>query len=121
MQSTNEVPQGPLTLRVYPGNDCAGHLYLDDGKSYAYLNGASLRMDFHCEMTANGLRVKIGKHEGSYRAWWQQIHVEVYGLSNTKKTAYLDATMLSDSTVTDHPFSVTIPDNGAGSTLDLKW
>jgi len=121
VQNTNEVPQGPLTLRVYAGNDCAGHLYLDDGKSYAYLKGVSLRMDFHCEMTANRLRVDIGKHEGFYHAWWQQIRVEVYGASNTKKTAYLNGTILGDSTTADHVFSVTIPDNGAGSTLDLKW
>jgi alpha-glucosidase len=38
MQSTNETPQGPLTLRVYVGDACSGHLYLDDGKTYAYMN-----------------------------------------------------------------------------------
>ena len=36
VQSTSETPQGPLTFRVYLGDSCAGELYQDDGKSYAY-------------------------------------------------------------------------------------
>jgi len=45
VQSTDEKPQGPLTLRVYPsalpGKDCGGSLYLDDGTSYAFKKGDS--------------------------------------------------------------------------------
>ena len=43
VQSTDEKPQGPLTLRVYPptapGKDCDGSLYLDDGVSYDFQEG----------------------------------------------------------------------------------
>ena len=35
VQSTDEVPQGPLALNVYPGTPCHGSLYADDGKTYA--------------------------------------------------------------------------------------
>jgi hypothetical protein len=35
VQSTNEKPQVPLTLRIYAGNDCVGHIYVDDGTTCA--------------------------------------------------------------------------------------
>ena len=31
-QNTEEIPNGPLTLRVYAGDNCHGTLYQDDGK-----------------------------------------------------------------------------------------
>ncbi len=57
VQSTSEVPDGPLTLRVYAGNACGGDLYLDDGKSYAFERGDSLRMHFSCKVTPDGLEL----------------------------------------------------------------
>jgi len=79
VQSTNETPQGALTLRIYVGDHCAGDLYQDDGKTYAYQHGAYLRMKFSCEQTSEGLRLSISPHEGSYPAWWKEIHAEIYG------------------------------------------
>jgi alpha-glucosidase len=121
LQSTNEIPQGPLTLRVYSGDACAGHLYLDDGKTNAYKSGASLRMDFHCEVTADGLRLSLGEHKGSYPAWWQQLRVEIYGWTPRKRTARLNG-QASDATIESSPNKValTIPDDGRGEVLDLE-
>jgi alpha-glucosidase len=79
VQSTSEVPNGPLTLRVYTGSSCSGDLYLDDGKSYAFERGDSLRMHFSCKVTPEGLELSIGAHEGRYAPWWKQIRVEVLG------------------------------------------
>jgi alpha-glucosidase len=79
VQSTSEIPDGPLTLRVYTGSSCSGDLYLDDGKSYAFEHGDSLRMHFSCKVTPDGLELSIGAHEGRYAAWWKQIRVEVFG------------------------------------------
>jgi alpha-glucosidase len=79
VESTNETPQGPLTLRVYAGGACAGALYQDDGKSFAYQQGAYLRMRFSCQIAKERLQLKIGPHEGSYRAWWREIQIEIYG------------------------------------------
>jgi alpha-glucosidase len=120
-QSTDETPRGPLTLRVYAGDACAGHLYLDDGKTYAYKTGASLRMDFHCEVTADGLRLRLGEHEGSYPAWWQQISVEIYGWSPIKHTARLDgSTVETAMNSSSGKVTLTIKDNGRGAVLELK-
>ncbi|MGB8536646.1 MAG: TIM-barrel domain-containing protein [Acidobacteriaceae bacterium] len=79
VQSTSEIPDGPLTLRVYTGSSCGGDLYLDDGKSYAFEHGDSLRMHFGCKVTPDGLELSIGAHQGRYAAWWKQIRVEVLG------------------------------------------
>jgi alpha-glucosidase len=120
-QSTSEVPQGALTLRVYAGDKCAGHLYLDDGKTYAYKTGASLRMDFQCEVSSDGILVRIGKHEGSYPAWWQQIRVEIYGWSPRKRAVRLNGantdTMMD---VSKTSVALIIPDGGRGELVELE-
>jgi alpha-glucosidase len=61
------------------GSSCSGDLYLDDGKSYAFEHGDSLRMHFSCKVTPDGLELSIGAHQGRYAAWWKQIRVEVFG------------------------------------------
>jgi alpha-glucosidase len=120
VQSTNEIPQGPLTLRVYAGRDCAGRLYLDDGKTYAYQNGESLRTDFSCEVTADRLRLVLGKHQGSYAAWWHEIRVEIYGWTARSFTARLDDKIIdSGIDVSSGHLSLTIPDSGNGGLLEV--
>src|SRR6202011_4108751 len=57
VQSTQQKPQGPLTLRVFPGPNCAGSLYQDDGTSFAYQSGAFLRMTFSCTVASDGAGV----------------------------------------------------------------
>jgi alpha-glucosidase len=121
VQSANEKPQGPLTLRIYAGDDCAGHIYVDDGTTYAYKTGESLRIDFRCEITAGGLRFHLGQHIGSFPAWWREIRIEIYGWVPQDGIVQLDGTTISG--VTDsgpNNFALTIPDNGKGAQLDLK-
>jgi alpha-glucosidase len=82
-QSTEEIPQGPLTLRVFApvaGAPCAGDLYQDDGKSYDFRKGASLRVHFTCSAAADGsLDIRVPKATGSFRPWWHELHIEVVG------------------------------------------
>jgi alpha-glucosidase len=121
VQSTDEIPQGPLTLRIYAGDECAGHLYLDDGKTYDYMKGASLRMEFQCEVTADSLRLHLGKHQGSYPAWWRQIRIEVYGWLPHEDTARLDGKSIdAEISSSARGFALTIPDDGQGTLLELK-
>ncbi len=121
VQSTNETPKGPLTLRVYAGDRCEGHLYVDDGKTYAYQKGESLRMDFHCEVTRDGLKLRVGEHKGSYPPWWQQISVEIYGWSARKSKARIDGVEI-DSAIhsSQGRLDLTIPDSGRGEVLELE-
>jgi alpha-glucosidase len=73
-----ETPAGPLTLRVYVGEDCKGTLYQDDGRSYDFKQGKFLRMDSTCSLDDKMLHIHLGPHQGSYKAWWREIAIEVY-------------------------------------------
>jgi alpha-glucosidase len=79
VQSTDEKPQGPLELRVYPGPDCAGDLYQDDGNSFAYQNGQFLRVHFTCEAIASGVKIHIDAAQGPFKPWFQQVRITVVG------------------------------------------
>jgi alpha-glucosidase len=76
VQSTAETPSGPLQLEVYPGPDCTGEIYLDDGVS---ISGPSLQQTITCKATPNGVSLNFGARQGTYRPWWKQIAVTVHG------------------------------------------
>jgi alpha-glucosidase len=76
VQSTSETPKGPLELDVYPGDDCRGEIYLDDGIS---IEGPSLRQEVRCAVTPTGVSLSFSNRQGAYRPWWKQIEVRVHG------------------------------------------
>jgi alpha-glucosidase len=121
VQSTNETPQGPLTLRVYLGDKCAGELYQDDGKTYAFQHGAYLRMKFSCQRTTEGLRLTIGPHEGSYPAWWKEIHAEIYGFTPKQGGVVVNGSKIP-ALIAMEPrrAAFTIMDDGKGADVELK-
>jgi alpha-glucosidase len=121
VQSTSDTPKGPLTLRVYAGDDCAGGLYQDDGKTYAFQTGAYLRMKFSCKSSPAGLRLEVSPHEGSFPAWWKEIYVEVYGwiprdgkisINAKESSAHLDRA--------PQRIGFLIEDDGKGASIDLQ-
>ncbi len=75
VQSTAEVPLGPLELHVYPADTCDGALYADDGVSLGYRDGLFLRCRYRGERTADGLVVRELAQEGRYEPWWHAIAV----------------------------------------------
>jgi alpha-glucosidase len=83
VQSTAETPKGPLQLHVYPGADCRGELYIDDGVS---ISGPSLRQQVTCNATGKGVTLHFGAREGSYPAWWKSIAVTVHGARAVTRT-----------------------------------
>jgi alpha-glucosidase len=122
-QSTNEVPQGPLLLRVYPGADCRGSLYQDDGKTLAYKRGGFLRMQFSCESAGGTVKLRIGPHEGNYHPWWNELKVEIYGQdSSASYTATVGKADLGTPVfdVAHHMVSVTVPDDGRGADVQIS-
>ena len=122
-QSTNEIPHGPLLLRVFPGRDCKGSLYLDDGNTMAYKHGEFLRVQFTCEAFADSVKLHIGPHQGKYRAWWTELRVEVYG-QNSNATYTIAGGKISPGHATldvaHQMISITIPDDGRGSDLEVS-
>ena len=131
VQSTEEKPNGPLTLRVYPpvaaGQDCSGSLYLDDGVSYAFEKGEFLRVAFHCRQTSQGLAVTVDPRNGSFAPWWKQLSIEVYGATKTASAASArvgDAGVRSFPTSYDaehHRIVALIPDDAKGLELQLAY
>ncbi len=132
VQSTEEKPEGPLTLRVYPptaiGNDCTGTIYLDDGVSYNFRNGDFLRNSFTCRLTAQGIIVTVAPREGTFAPWWKQLSVEVYGASKPATGATVSAlngsgtTQVSSGFDTEHHrITALVPDDGKGLELQLTY
>ncbi|GGG68557.1 glycoside hydrolase family 31 protein [Edaphobacter dinghuensis] len=125
VQSTNETPRGPLTLRVYyggPGKQCAGSLYTDDGKTYAYRKGEFLRMQFTCKVDDKGFHLHVSAHEGSYPAWWKEISAEVYGWSPKTKQISLNGRSEGQTALKSLPHGVDVvfADDGKGDDLLIR-
>jgi alpha-glucosidase len=121
VQSSGETPRGPLTLRVYPGDGCSGELYQDDGKTYAFQRGVYLRMKFSCNKTTEGMRIDISSHEGSYPAWWKEMHVEIFGLTPKQSDLYANGKRISGA-MDESPESIgfTVEDDGKGEVIEIK-
>ena len=78
--STAQTPVGPLQIDVYPGPDCAGMLYLDDGHSLQFAQGAFLRQAIHCAISADGgLAITFDRREAGYSPWWRSVAFTVHG------------------------------------------
>lgn len=121
VESTDETPQGPLMLRVYVGDPCIGTLYQDDGRTYAFRQGAWLRMKFDCRITKEGLQLNIGAHEGSYPAWWRDIRTEIYGWKPTESRVLVNSGEVSAKISREGESSTfLIPDDGKGLTIEVQ-
>jgi alpha-glucosidase len=130
VQSTEEKPQGPLTLRVYPplrppaagDAPCEGSLYLDDGASYAFQKGDFLRLKFTCELTPTGITVKISPREGSYTPWWTQFAVEIYGATKPAASVTAGSTSITASYDSEHHhLTAVVPDTGKETEVSVNY
>jgi alpha-glucosidase len=123
VQSTEETPSGPLTLRVFPpspGDDCHGDVYTDDGKSYEFRNGAYLRLHLTCSVAADGaLTVTIPQAEGSFRPWWKAFRVEAVGFAAKEAQATVQGKSIAliQTTV---GWAVDVPDTGQAQVVTLR-
>jgi alpha-glucosidase len=123
VQSTSQRPDGPLTLRVYPGADCRGALYLDDGSTFEYRDGAFLRLRFSCEKTTNGWKVNIGSREGRYKPWWSAIQITLFGWDAASGLVSVQGKALSAASprvdAERHSITVDVQDSESGETIEF--
>jgi alpha-glucosidase len=118
-QSTEEKPIGPLTLRVYSGQNCRGDLYQDDGKTFAFRSGQFLRRQFSCEVNPDGtLTINLGVQEGSFAPWWKQVRIEAFGWRSKTKQA-ISASGTYNLEQSGNSWIATIPETSASTTLTL--
>jgi len=119
-QSTDEIPQGPLTLRLYPGPNCRGSIYQDDGTTLNYKKGEYLRVNFSCAVTDSGLRIQVGAMEGNYHPWWKQYAVQVAGWDSDSARVLIDGKQdanVTSSVGANHMLTLSFP---AGREVELQ-
>ena len=119
-QSTEETPQGPLTVRVYAGDDCRGELYTDDGNTFAYRHGQFLRVHFSCTQQNGQLRVTVSPREGNFPAWWKELRIEVYGWRGVRNIATAGEHRLDVVPAGANAFAVSIPETGSGGVVRFE-
>jgi alpha-glucosidase len=80
LPNSAQPPTGALTLEVWPGSDCRGSLYLDDGKSFAYQAGDFRRVQYECERSEAAFSV-TATSTGGYAPWWSQTRLELHDVA----------------------------------------
>jgi alpha-glucosidase len=123
IQNTEETPVGPLELRVYPGADCGGTVYLDDGHSFGYQHGQYLRQNFTCESDAKSVRLKFHAREGSYTPWWKFMEVVVYDWPSARAEAKVSGSTYPLKTTYDakqHALHMTLADQAGEAELSVR-
>jgi alpha-glucosidase len=112
IQSTNETPSGPLELRVYPGDNCRGSLYQDDGHSYGYEKGEFLRVAYSCTSFAGTVSVSSHVEKNGRKPWWNAAQVRIFGLSSSPKEVRVNDRAVTgwDFDGDSHSVRFTVPD-----------
>ena len=123
VQSTDETPAGPLTLRIYPpaaGEPCAGELYQDDGHTLNFQHDQYLRQHFTCSTGADGsLVINLSSREGSFTPWWKEIRIEAIGFTAQAKTISSNGRAAA-LTQTDRGWAATVQDTGTAQAIVLR-
>lgn len=112
VQSTNEKPDGPLELRVYPGSDCHGTLYQDDGLTFAYKKGNVLRVNFTCQLSPESLTITSSIEKNGYQPWWNSTQLKIYGTGAEPKEVHIGDQVTHDwrYDAQTHRITLTVPD-----------
>jgi alpha-glucosidase len=112
VQNTSETPRAGLKLRVYPGADCGGSLYMDDGHTYAYERSEFLRVRYACEAAANSVTLSSKVESNRYNPWWTTTEITVYGIANAPREVRMGDKVIGDAKFDAAMHSVTfsVPD-----------
>jgi len=123
VQNTGETPKGPLELRVYPGPDCRGSLYQDDGHSLNYENGEFLRVNYSCQVGAAAIKVVSTIEKDGYKPWWNAAELVVYGIDKAPKSVHVGDTDIHEWRYDSkqHAVVFTVPDARNNWTAELVF
>jgi len=110
-------------LRVFPGPDCQGTIYVDDGRTFAYQHGQYLRQNFTCEADAKSLRLTFHAREGSFAPWWKILEVVVYDWPSARAEAKITGSTYPLKTTYDpkqKALHVTLADQAGEAELSVR-
>jgi len=113
VQNTGETPDGPLQLHVYPGEDCRGSLYEDDGHTFAYQKDEVLRVNYSCATSASAVSVTSSIEKDAYKPWWNSTALTVYGATTAPKEVRVGDRVVQDWHFDSqaHTITLTVPDS----------
>ncbi len=118
VQSLGQRPQGALELHVYPGNDCAGEIYDDDGHSQGFTRGEFFRQQIHCRIDGGKTgELSFEGRQGSFKPWWDHIRVVIHG------SVRYSASLAGQPITVDQQagqFAFNLPDMSRGGTVTLS-
>jgi alpha-glucosidase len=120
VQSTAERPRGALMLDVYPGAECRGELYADDGHSLGYTRGDYLRQTIRCTQTAEGISIDFEAREGRYAPWWSAIAVTVHGWDGAAKVRQGRRVFAARPGAQGHSLAFVLPDQQRASRILIE-
>lgn len=103
MCCTDEQPNDPLTMHIYPGSG-SFTLYEDDGHTFAYEQGQYCTTRYELVQDEQGYLCRIGAREGAYEPSMRHIQLVVHTMDEDRAKAFPDG-------VYDHKFQ----------TLTLTW
>jgi alpha-glucosidase len=109
VQSTSEKPDGPLEVRVYPGSDCHGYLYQDDGHTFQYEKGEVLRVNYACQASPSGVSVQSTIEKQAYQPWWSNVEVTVYAAPHVPREVRVDHSVVHEWRYDDTRHTVIVP------------
>jgi alpha-glucosidase len=108
VQYTGETPDGPLQLRVYPGEDCHGTLYQDDGHSFAYQKGGIFRINYSCAVSPSSVSITSTVEKNLYKPWWNSTALTIYGAATAPKEIRIDDHAIQDWRFDSQAHTVTL-------------
>jgi alpha-glucosidase len=79
MSYTDQVPIDPLTLDIYPDGTSSRNYYEDDGISFDYQRGVSLRQTFTARVEGQGVEVETTAREGTYVPPERALVIKIHG------------------------------------------
>jgi len=123
VQYTGETPDGPLQLRVYPGEDCSGSLYEDDGHTFAYEKGEILRIRYSCAASSSSVTISSSVERNAYKPWWNSTALTVYGAAAAPKEVRVGERVISDWRFDSqaHDVTFTVPDTLRNWSAHLQY
>ena len=120
VQFADQVPAGPLRIDVWPGADCQGALYLDDGQSFAFEQGAFRRIAYQCAATSSGVTVRSSS-TGAFPSWWRATELVVHGIARAPASVMgpNGALFSARYDAAHHSATIEIPGNSADWAVTL--
>ena len=88
---TDERPNDPLTLLVYPAKGKGeSTLYEDAGNGFGYQEGEYARRRISCESSDDRITIRIGERQGSFVPERRAVRLELRGITTAQGVSVND-------------------------------